>query len=159
MKYILTYLLLATFFISCEEEKNKKENDTPVWEYPSNMPEGNLDFGLRVSEVVPNPDGIDVGNESLVITNYDTDSYDLNSWVITDIQDNSSNNENNFRLDVGIYKSTLQSNESHTIIINSTVAVLRNTGDTLYLFSPDEQLVQTFSWGEVESGEIINFEE
>lgn len=150
MKNIL-FALSLIFLISCSDDKTPPievvdELCPDVYE----MPDGAENTYVRIVEVLPNPSGSDDYAEMFNVKNYSKRIIDLNTYTIKDDEGTT------WKL------SELQTYESSSSIpygcqsivyISDKVAQLLNSGDTVFLYDYEGNLIQTFEFGASTDGE------
>ena len=132
MKYVF-FFLLCCFLTACPS--------------PSPGPDPNIKtYAFRFTEVLPNPDGRDIGNEYAIIRNISNDSAALAGWYYTGKEITRFTFDNTAKIPAGgeFRHGTGRTNEW-----------LNNTLDTLRLYAPDNTLVQTITWANVGDGKVI----
>ncbi len=116
---------------------------------PSGTQNNGLDikkYPFRFTEILPNPSGVDVGNEYAIIRNTSSDSASIQDWYYT--------GRLVTRFTFGFAGKVPGSWESKSGT-GRTNEWLHNTADTLRLYAPDNTLVQTVIWANVADGQII----
>lgn len=104
------------------------------------IPEVIYTHSIQMTEIYPSPDSTDGENEWIEIYNYGEDSVDLQSWVIED-SSRTMVIKNSFLVKGGEYEVIENENLSLT---------LNNTGETITLLDPNEELVDIFEFGDTE---------
>lgn len=151
---ILFIVLVILLFTSCSEDKTTTP-DIKESEYCSDietMPEGLEGTYVRIVAVLPNPSGNDDYNEKFEIKSFKDSIQNFSLYYILD--------DENVRWDLGklnfaIIDNAESGNCRSVIYISDKVAQLLNSGDTIYLYSPDNILIQTVSYGQVKDGEWV----
>jgi len=103
------------------------------------------EYSIRIAAALPNPEGNDPGNETFTLFNAGQSIVSLDGWKITD----AANHEQ-------VLSGSIE--PQHEKVFVSGVS-LNNSGDTLYLFSPENKMQDTVSYSrsDVVSGQEIIF--
>lgn len=105
--------------------------------------------GLRISALLPNPEGDERDTESVTLANGSDASIDLAGWTVRDAAGKT------WKLDDG---GTLAAGESKTILRGRQAMAMNNTGDTIELVAPDGRVVQTVLYGPTAEGQVVTIE-
>ena len=111
---------------------------------------GGAGVGLQIVAAMPNPVGSDAQGEEVWVRNYGTASVELAGWRIEDD-------------DGGHWELTGEDGEVNPgatvrVVRNGRPMHLNNDGDTVFLIEPGGDTVDTVSYDEVTSGELVNFQ-
>jgi len=106
---------------------------------PTLVPVGEYSSNLIITKVNPNPVS---GEEWIEVKNIDTLSFSLSGWIIKDLAKKKYN------------ISEINISPGESIKIYPTTVSLNNSGDTLYLNSPDGNQIDIFHYPKSEEGEI-----
>ena len=115
---------------------------------PSNRADIDGEAIVKISGLLPNPEGSDAGNESITISNTGSVDTQLDGWKLLDLSNNS------FEL-----SGTLPASENLKIDLPSGKLPLNNTGDEIRLLDADGKLrdVVQYSESDVAVGQAIEF--
>jgi micrococcal nuclease len=104
--------------------------------------------GLSIAALLPDPEGADAGFERVTLRNQDTRPVSLDDWRLEDQSGHS--------LDLS---GRLEAHTDREIRLAGGQLPLNNTGDTVYLLTPDGKVQHqaVYSAGDVVSGERIWF--
>ena len=94
---------------------------------------------IKISEIFPNPDGTDTGNEWIELMNTGETAINLANWSI-------ENEKNSQTLSGEIAPQS-------TKTIQNLKFSLRNSDETIYLKSPDSQIIHQLSYDKAPSGQ------
>lgn len=151
MKTLLSLTLFLILF-SCAEDKTTAPIISNISNLVSEMPEGTPNTYVRIIAILPNPAGEDDYNEKFRIRTYDNLITDFDSYYIKD------DDGIRWNLDT-LYK--VRPSDAHEegfieyIYTSDKVAQLLNSGDTVFLYSPEGVLIQTVSYGQSKDGEWV----
>jgi hypothetical protein len=134
------FFLLSLLFTGCNLVNPSGTQNTVT---------GGLDtkkYPFRFTEILPNPNGTDIGSEYATIENMTSDSVRIENWYYTGrlVQRNTFGFTGKVPGNWQAKHGTGRRNEW-----------LHNTADTLRLYAPDNTLVQTIIWANAKDGEII----
>ena len=134
------FFLLSLLFTGCNllnpnGVQNTVTNGLDTKKYP-----------FRIVEVLPNPDGTDIGNEYFKVKNIGSESADISNWY-------STGRISLRRTHIRTVK--VAPNEEVFLGRGGTNEWLHNTADTLRFYAPDNTLVQTIIWANAKDGDII----
>lgn len=101
---------------------------------------------LRISALLPNPEGDERDGESVTITNGGAAAVDLNGWTVRDAAGKT------WKLDAG---GVLAAGESKTVLRARQTMGLNNGGDTIDLVNPTGVVQQTVMYGPTPEGQIV----
>lgn len=105
--------------------------------------------GLRISALLPNPEGDERDTESVTLTNGSAAPVDLAGWTVRDEIGQA------WKLDAG---GSLAAGETRTILRARQPMAMNNTGDTIELVAPNGRVVQTVMFGPVAEGQAVTIE-
>lgn len=101
---------------------------------------------VRISSLLPNPEGNENLNEEISIMNYGTQSVDLKNWTVRNLSNKT------WVLDeLGM----INPGEEKTIKRNGQGMSLNNNGDTIEFIDPSGKVVQIVTYTRVEEGELV----
>ncbi len=106
---------------------------------------------VTISAALPNPEGLDEGNEWIEITNRGEALIDLTGWTLDDEEGGSTP----YRI-AGI---VLAPGTTHRFLSGETRIILTNTEDSVRLLDGAGKIVSELSWKDAPSGQIILAEE
>lgn len=157
MKTILL-LFCSLLLFSCSDDKSTSSSNTDNTKDKycadiNNMPNGAENTYVRIVAVLPNPTGNDDYNERFRVQNFikslqiDLDTYKIRDdegtiWKLSELPKTTSGGSSVDGCQYVEYKS-------------DKVAQLLNSGDTIFLYDSDENLIQTFSFGASSDGEWV----
>ncbi|MCR4280654.1 MAG: lamin tail domain-containing protein, partial [Candidatus Komeilibacteria bacterium] len=129
-----------------EEETDEEENDQTVDEDDNTENEEEetivLNLSLRITEILPDPDGDDGVGEFVEIHNYSHLPANLEGWIL---QDESQKKH--------IFSGTLAAGEYLSLPRSKTGLALNNSdGDTVYLLSPANEVIDQVSYTKAVAG-------
>lgn len=102
--------------------------------------------GIRITKLLPNPEGNEREKESVTIKNFGSTVVDLHNWKIVDLVNKS------WKLDdIGV----LSPNQEKTFERNGQPMAMNNRGDTIKLIDPEGTVVQIVTYLIADEGEII----
>jgi len=151
----------ATIYI----EINEKQTEVPPSqqiassnqvEPPTNSSEKKLDINqfkfkdgnIVIHSFLANPHGSDTNQEWIKIQNLDTESINLENWILDDELDGGSKSYT-------IPKIELTSQEIYSFSNNQTKISLKNTSDVIHLLKPDKTIKDQLSYTDLKEDEII----
>lgn len=104
-------------------------------------------LGLRITALLPNPNGADDNHETVTLRNGTAGQLDIAGWRLVDEADNSFT-----------FSGLIPATSTLTVTMDRS-AILNNTGDTVRLVNPQGTLLQTVSYtaAEAQSGAIVIF--
>lgn len=154
MKKLITFLALI-LVISCSDDKATTEPepdiDTTAYCHDiDDMPSGLEGTYVRIIAVLPNPDGDDDYNEKFRVRSFIEQEIYLDGYYIKD--------DEGVRWDISELEKELIFNLEcrYYNYKSDKVAQLLNSGDTIYLYSPDDVLIQTVNYGVTKDGEWVD---
>ena len=104
------------------------------------------DIKIRMTSLLPNPEGDENENEELSLKNFGTQAVDLTNWKVRDRA------RKIWLLDeLGI----IEPGKGKTIKRNGKEMALNNNGDTVELIDPSGKIVQTITYHRAEEGEVV----
>ena len=119
---------------------------------PSTVPPFGAEEQVRliIKSLLANPAGGDRGNETVTLKNISTKDADLSGWVMQDLGNHQ------FEL-----SGQLKANDSKTFKLPANKMPLNNSGDEVFLFTPEEELHDHVSYTrqDVIAGEEMVFEQ
>lgn len=98
---------------------------------------------LLISELLPNPDGTDTGQEWVEIFNNSTKNADLNGYILDTGKKNQA-------------LSSLQIGPREFALIDNLKITLRNSDGYLALLSPDGQIIDKINYDKAPSGQSLS---
>ena len=105
--------------------------------------------GLRIVGALPNPPGDDIQFEQVHVRNTGSQAVTLAGWKIQDAAGGS------WLLDSA--DGSAQPGQTVTIVRRGRPMFLNNNGDTIMLFNPQGQAVDSQIYGQVTSGQFVSF--
>jgi len=97
---------------------------------------------IRITKLLPDPQGFDQGNEWIEITNQSGEAIDLSTWTLRDQQKSMPLN------------GMLSSGEFKRITLEGDTVVLGNNGNTLSLYE-ENQLIHSYNYTSAEVAENV----
>lgn len=151
MKYVILSLSLLLLF-SCAEDKTTAPVISNISNSVSEMPDGTPNTYVRIIAILPNPAGEDDYNEKFRVRTYDNLITGFDGYYIKD--------DDGIRWNLTTLEKVRPSDAQEEgfleyIYTSDKVAQLLNSGDTIYLYSPDDVLIQTVSYGQSKDGEWV----
>ncbi len=115
------------------------------------IPPPPLSTDVRITRILPNPDGRDRGNETITIRNFDSDGVSIVGWRFVD------RGGNEFQIS---FSSLLEAGQELTLRMENFEMPLNNSGDEIYLFDRSGTIRDHVSYpgSQVEEGEVIEFD-
>ena len=101
---------------------------------------------LKIVELLPNPEGIDRDKDTATIRNVSQQAINLNGYKLRDFSGKTWSLSS-----LGV----IQPGTEKTIIRNGQPMSLNNDGDTIELIDPDNNIVDSVTYGPVEEDEIV----
>lgn len=101
--------------------------------------QNNFSLDIKITEIMPDPVGIDTEGEYIKIYNFGTRDVNLRNWSIDD-EDGGSKP---FKID---YDLVLKSKTPATFYSVDTKITLNNTGDHARIFDPDNKLIDDITY-------------
>ena len=101
---------------------------------------------LIITELLPNPQGYDNQNETATIKNVSQQAINLNGWKLRDIKGKTWSLSS-----LGV----IQPGTQKKITRNGQAMSLNNDGDTIELLDPNENVVDTVTYGPVDEDEVV----
>lgn len=101
-----------------------------------------------ISEIFPNPEGPDEGNEFITICNNTTSSINLSDYLLDDSKDGSDPHQ---------MEGALYSTECKTITDNESEITLNNSEDSVRIINQEGNVISEISYENPEEDEIIYF--
>ncbi len=96
---------------------------------------------LRINELLPNPSGPEATDEFIEIYNYSSKTVDLNGWYLEDAGGTK------YVIKSGDFNSTnIPASGYFTIYRDKSKIALNNTGDSVYLYQPNETLLYSVEY-------------
>lgn len=141
-------------------EETPPQNDPPVGDLPTeenpNPPVTEAEYvSLEISEILPNPTGVDTGQEAIELFNPHNTSVSLNGWFLGDgltSQPASNAYELAGQIAAGEYKAI--------VIPAGKFSLLNSGGEVVQLFSPNKKVVDSVTYsgtaGENKSFQKLN---
>lgn len=116
----------------------------PAEETPEQTSVPTFSKDVIISEILPNPDGADNGEEWIELYNNFSEDVDLSGWIIDDESTEGSIGKDAYIFPEG---STIKASLYSVINLPEEVFALNNTGgDTVRLFWPDQTLVTAVAY-------------
>jgi DNA/RNA endonuclease YhcR with UshA esterase domain len=104
---------------------------------------------LQISEIYPTPNSSKSEVEWLELFNYGAESINLNSWYLKEI----GSGEDGFSSSFSYLPNIVLEPFSHYVIHDPDLFItLNNSGDTIYLFNPQNELIDTFKYSSITTG-------
>jgi hypothetical protein len=104
---------------------------------------------LQISEIYPTPNSSKSEVEWLELFNYGAESINLNSWYLKEI----GSGEDGFSSSFSYLPNIVLDPFSHFVIYDSDLFItLNNSGDTIYLFNSQNELIDTFKYSSITTG-------
>lgn len=138
------YVLLRITQFSNQDEEHAEDDrlwTAPIWfESPAFHRHGNQHPRLRITRLVPDPQGDDFLREEITLANRGSAALDLSGWRIRDLAGNV------WALDglIGI-----EPGQEKTLLRGGQPMSLNNGGDEIELVAPDGAVLQTVAYGPV----------
>jgi len=101
---------------------------------------------LRISRLLPNPEGDEGINEEAAVRNVGTDVVNLQGWVLRDLTGKT------WALDA---LGDIQPGDEKVIKRDGQSMAMTNKGDTIDLVAPDGTVVHSVTYGAVDEGEVV----
>lgn len=146
-KVLALACVCATLLFACESTTTTTPEPYKV-PLCDSMPSGTSAFYVRVSEIVPNPDGTDDNTENWTIKNYRSDStVDVSGYYFYD----SDGIGAKWTLPAG----TVLGKCASLKVVSDKGAQLSNAGDTLFFYNDKNILIQTIGFPATGEGEVV----
>ena len=130
-------------------ENNKASDHLPVYaDFIFSQEGGSSNISVRIKSLLPNPKGIDAGNEKITLVNNSSNLINLSGWYLLD------RSENKYEL-----TGNIDINDSLTITLKDSEMPLNNNGDAIQLYNHHDNMIHQIIYAgyQVEEGKVIDF--
>jgi DNA/RNA endonuclease YhcR with UshA esterase domain len=129
------------------EQESETTNEAPVLPEPETTIEEARITTIQLTSLYPNTNGKDETEEYIKLQNTGSDNLSLEGWSVSD------KSGKQYVFNAGI---ELAPNEELTINRTETKIALNNTGDTVFLHAPNEELIDQVTYSKSTKGETYN---
>lgn len=142
------FLRITQFSDELQEDEEHPDDDVawtaPIWFEPDHF-HGEVENApsIRMTALLPDPDGDDLAGERITFRNNGDTMVSLEGWQVRDLAGNI------WTLDV---LRQLGAGQSKSLLRNGASMALNNSGDRVELVAPDGTVVQVFSYDGAERG-------
>lgn len=151
MKCLFIAILIMSLF-SCAEDKTTAPVISNISNLVSDMPDGTPNTYVRIIAILPNPAGEDDYNEKFRVRTYDNLITGFDGYYI---KDDEGTRWNLSTLEKVRPTDAQEEGFLEYVYTSDKTAQLLNSGDIVYLYSSDDMLLQTVSYGQSKDGEWV----